>query len=80
LAGVRQQSQESSNSSGKQPNAILRYTGLATQMMVIVVACALAGIWLDGHFTTEIPWFTGVLTVFGVVASMYTAVKDLLRS
>ena len=70
---------ESSNSSGKQPNAILRYTGLATQMMVIVVACALAGMWLDGYFTTDIPWFTGVLTVFGVVASMYTAVKDLLR-
>jgi ATP synthase protein I len=70
---------ENSNSSGKQPNAILRYAGLATQMMVIVVVCALAGIWLDGHFATESPWFTGVLTVFGVVASMYTAVKDLLR-
>lgn len=76
---MHQETGRESSSSGKQPNAILRYAGLATQMMVIVVVCALVGIWLDGYFTNEIPWVTGALTIFGVFASMYTAIKDLVK-
>lgn len=61
-----------------QPNAILRYTGMAMQMMVIIVAGALGGMWLDGHFKTSEAWFTGGLTILSVIVAMYTAVKDLL--
>lgn len=61
------------------PNAILRYSGMAMQMMVIIVAGALGGMWLDGRYPTYAPLFTGGLTVLSVVIAMYTAVKDLLR-
>ena len=61
------------------PNAILRYSGMAMQMMVIIVAGALGGIWLDGRFSTPAPYFTGTLTVLSVVIAMYVAVKDLLK-
>jgi ATP synthase protein I len=68
------------SSPGKRPpNAILRYSGMAMQMMVIIVAGALGGIWLDGHFETSKPWFTGGLTILSVIIAMYSAVKDLLR-
>jgi ATP synthase protein I len=61
-----------------QPNAILRYSGMAMQMMAIIVAGALGGIWLDGHFKNTTSWFTGGLTILSVIVAMYTAVKDLL--
>ncbi|MCF8256605.1 MAG: AtpZ/AtpI family protein [Flavobacteriales bacterium] len=47
-------------------------------MMVIILAGALGGIWLDGHFSTPAPYFTGGLTILSVIVAMYTAVKDLL--
>lgn len=72
--------QKDRNSSGKKPpNSILRYSGMATQMMAIIVLGALAGMWLDGHFNTSTPYFTGGLTILAVIVSMYVAVKDLLR-
>lgn len=69
----------SKHSPGRRPpNAILRYSGMAMQMMVIIVAGALGGMWLDGHFGTARPWFTGGLTILSVIVAMYSAVKDLL--
>lgn len=68
------------NSKSKdRPNAFLRYSGMATQMMAIILAAVFGGRWLDGHFDTSKPYFTGVLTIVGVVFSMYFAIKDLLK-
>jgi hypothetical protein len=53
---------------------------MAMQMMVIIVAGALGGIWLDGRYSTPAPYFTGTLTVLSVVIAMYVAVKDLLKN
>lgn len=67
------------NSPGRRPpNAFLRYSGMAMQMMAIIVAGALGGMWLDGRFQTPKPWFTGGLTVLSVIVAMYHAIKDLL--
>lgn len=66
-------------SSKRPPDAFLRYTGMATQMVVVIVVGLLAGRWLDSHFGTAKPWFTGLITVISVFLSMYLAVKDLLR-
>lgn len=68
----------STKSKGR-PNAILRYSGLATQMMAIILAGVFCGMWLDGHFATPAPYFTGGLTVLGVFISMYAAIKGLLK-
>lgn len=68
----------SSKSKGR-PNAILRYSGMATQMMTIILAAVFSGRWLDSLFATSKPYYTGVLTIVGVVLSMYFAIKDLLK-
>lgn len=72
---------DNDKSSGKknQPNAFIKYSSLATQMAVIIVAGALGGIQLDKYLQTEVPWFTGGLTILAVLLSMYFAIKDLLK-
>ncbi|MFM1876076.1 MAG: hypothetical protein RL266_1813 [Bacteroidota bacterium] len=67
------------NGKGKQPNAFLKYSSMATQMAVIIVAGALGGIQLDKYLATQTPWFTGGLTILSVILAMYFAVKDLLK-
>jgi len=52
---------------------------MATQMMAIILAAVFGGRWLDAHFATPQPYFTGALTIIGVVLSMYFAIKDLLK-
>lgn len=73
---------ESNNKSSgkkKQPNAFIKYSSMATQMAVIIVAGALGGIQLDKYLETQTPWFTGGLTILSVFLAMYFAVKDLLK-
>ncbi len=70
---------DKSNGKKKQPNAFIKYSSLATQMAVIIVAGALGGIQLDKYLQAETPWFTGGLTVLAVFLSMYFAIKDLLK-
>ena len=63
----------------KQPNAFIKYSSLATQMALIIVAGALGGIQLDKYLETQTPWFTGGLTIVSVFLAMYFAIKDLLK-
>ena len=71
--------QETKNGKKKQPNAFLKYTSMATQMAVIIVAFALGGIKLDEYFENEIAYYTGGLTIFGVLLAMYSMIKDLIK-
>lgn len=70
---------DKSNGKKKQPNDFIKYSSLATQMALIVVAGALGGMQLDKYLQTETPWFTGGLTILAVFLSMYFAIKDLLK-
>jgi len=63
----------------KQPNAFIKYSSMATQMALIIVAGALGGMQLDKYLQTETPWFTGGLTILSVFLAMYFAIKDLLK-
>ena len=60
-------------------NNYARYSGLAFQMIAIILVGVFGGIKLDEIITWEFPVFTLVLTLLAVVASMYYAVKDLIR-
>lgn len=70
---------DKSNDKKSQPNAFIKYSSLATQMAVIVVAGALGGMQLDKYLQTKTPWFTGGLTILAVFLSMYFVIKDLLK-
>lgn len=71
--------QPKKNGKKKQPNAFIKYSSMATQMAIIIVVFALGGKWLDQHFETEVAYYTGGLTILGVVLSMYFMIKDLLK-
>jgi F0F1-type ATP synthase assembly protein I len=55
----------------------LKYSGLAFQMIGAMVLAAFAGMKLDGYFQTQNPWFTIVLLVIAVVASMILVILSL---
>lgn len=55
----------------------LKYSGIAFQMIGAMVLAAYAGLKLDAHFQTKNPWFTIVLLVLAVVASMILVILSL---
>lgn len=56
-----------------------RYTGMATQMVVIILVTTWGGIKLDDLLGYEKPLFTIILSLLGVFAAIYTAVKDFIK-
>ncbi len=67
---------KNSNSDGVKSFA--RYSGLALQMVVIIVIMTFAGVKLDERRATETPVFTILLSLLGVFAALYTALKDFI--
>ena len=60
-------------------NSYARYSGLAFQMIAIILVGVFGGIKLDEIVKWEFPVFTLILTLVAVIMSMYYAVKDLIR-
>ncbi|MFO7574832.1 MAG: AtpZ/AtpI family protein [Bacteroidales bacterium] len=56
-----------------------KYSGIAVQMIVIILVSVWGGRKLDEIAGTEIPVFTAILSLVGVVAAIYTSIKDLIR-
>lgn len=63
----------------KQPNAFFRFSNLGIQMGVIIGLSAWGGVKLDEHFKTKHPYFTIVLSLFGVAAALYVVIKDVIK-
>jgi ATP synthase protein I len=56
-----------------------KYTGLGVQMIAIILLSVWGGIKLDKLFLLETPVFTIILSLLGVFAAIYTAVKDFIK-
>jgi len=56
-----------------------RYTGLAVQMAVIIGLTTWGGIKLDQLAGFSGPVFTIILSLLGVFAAIYTAIKDFIK-
>ncbi len=56
-----------------------RYSGLAFQMIAIILVTTWGGVKLDKLTAFEIPVFTIILSLLGVFAAIYTAVKDFIK-
>lgn len=56
-----------------------RYTGIAFQMAVIIFLTTWGGIKLDQLAGFSNPVFTIILSLLGVFAAIYTAIKDFLK-
>jgi F0F1-type ATP synthase assembly protein I len=56
-----------------------RYSGMAFQMIAIILVTTWGGIELDKLAKFHTPVFTIILSLLGVFAAIYTAVKDFIR-
>ena len=71
-----------SGSSKKQPQrskTAFRYTGMATQMAIIIFLGVWGGMKLDEKFPNRFHAFTLSLSLLGVGLGIYFAIKDLVR-
>jgi len=60
-------------------NDYIKYSGLAFQMVAIIAFTAWVGIKLDEITGTGKPVFTTILSLLGVFAAIYTAVRDFIK-
>ena len=56
-----------------------RYSGLAFQMIGIILITTWGGVKLDKLAGSHVPVFTIVLSLLGVFAAIYIAVKDFIK-
>lgn len=56
-----------------------KYSGLAFQMIAIILIATWCGIKLDKILGLDMPVFTIILSLLGVFAGIYTAIKDFIR-
>jgi F0F1-type ATP synthase assembly protein I len=78
-----QESQRKKNLKNLQNNKGLRdfgrYSGLAFQMIGIILITVWGGVKLDKLTGWHTPVFTIILSLLGVFAAIYTAVKDFIK-
>lgn len=62
----------------KNLNGYARYTGIAVQMLAIILVGVFAGFKLDGWLNTR-PFLTVIFSLLSVFLSIYTVTRDLLK-
>ncbi len=67
------------NPQNKGLNDFGRYSGMAFQMIAIILVTTWGGIQLDKLTKFHTPVFTIILALLGVFAAIYTAVKDFIK-
>jgi ATP synthase protein I len=60
-------------------NDFAKYTGLGLQMLGIIAFTTWGGTKLDKIAGFNVPVFTIILSLFGVFAAIYTAIKDFIK-
>lgn len=63
----------------KQPNLFFKYGNMAIQMGVVIGLSAWGGVKLDEHYQNKTPVFTIVLSLLGIFAGLYLALKDFIN-
>lgn len=61
----------------ERPNEFLRYSGMATQMAVVILAGVWFGRWLDNG--NEFPLFTLIFALLAVAIAIYIVIKETSR-
>ena len=58
--------------------AVMKYSGLAFQMLAIIGGSAWLGTWLDGRMNTS-PWLTIGLLLLGVFLAVFQVIRNLTK-
>ncbi|GAB4321010.1 MAG: hypothetical protein Kow00127_13340 [Bacteroidales bacterium] len=64
----------------KSLNSYARYSSIALQMMVIIVAGTWGGVKLDEWIKTGFPLFTVILSLASVALAIYSVTRDLMQN
>ena len=56
-----------------------KYSGLAVQMIVILLAFVYAGKWLDTKIAADTPWGTIGCALVGIALALYIPLRGLLK-
>ena len=75
----QQKKKKKSNKTDDPIKSYARYTGIAIQMVAIIVVMTFAGVKLDSRRASDTPVFTLILSLLGVFAAIYTAIKDFIN-
>jgi len=75
----RKNKSDKEDSKKKQITGVLKYSGLAFQMITIILIVLYGGMKLDEYLENEFPLFTFLGAISGVVLSLYVVLKDLLN-
>jgi uncharacterized membrane protein len=60
-------------------NSYMKYSGIAFQMIVIILIGVFGGMKLDKWLKPRLPIFTAVLSAVAVVIAIYFSIKELIR-
>ncbi len=63
----------------KQLASYAKYTGIAFQMIAIILVGVFGGVKLDKFLELKIPAFTVILSMLSVLLAIYYVIKDLLK-
>ena len=61
----------------KQLNSYIKYSSIATQMAIIIIAGTFLGNYLDAQQNSEQKTFTIISSLLSVVLSIYYAIKEV---
>lgn len=70
---------EENKSINKKVSPFIRFTTLGIQMGVVIAFFTWLGIFLDEKFKLKTPWWTIILSLFGVCASLYLVIKEVTK-
>lgn len=68
---------ENKKNKKKQPKRFIFLIAVASQMGITIFLGANLGKFLDAKYQTEKAWFTIVLTLFGLLISLYSVLQTL---
>lgn len=71
---------QKNNQNKKSLNNYAKYSSIALQMLVIILAGVWGGIELDKWLNLKFPVFTVLLAVISVAFAIYYVTKDLLKN
>lgn len=63
----------------KSGNKYARFSALGIQMGVIIGGFTWLGTYLDKKYQSKTPWWTIGLALFGVAASLYLMIKEVIK-
>lgn len=69
-------SKKSPKDSFRGGNEFIKYTNVAIRMIVIILIGVFAGIKFDEYMGNENSYFTLILTILAVAASMYVIIRE----